>query len=106
VNNLLNVLEVLILRIHDENKDQDKIENLICWRKEWVHQFESPLSVIEKVKMANRVSSMTFYKSFVDSKQRNRKAPKIFPNKMNLYTLKGFDKTELMKILNYDVRII
>lgn len=74
----------------------------ICWRAEWIHQFESPLSVIEKVKMANCISRSTFMRAFGGSNKRVQPSPINSLKKRDLYSLRGLNEDTLMSILSFD----
>lgn len=69
----------------------DKDDHCFTWNNNWIHPFESPWGVIEKIKHANFISTNEFLRVFGNEKVKKIKG-KIGDSHRNLLTLEGINE--------------
>ncbi|MDF9841235.1 MULTISPECIES: TniQ family protein [unclassified Paenibacillus] len=73
------------------------------WRNEWVHEYETPWSIFEKLSFANRVSRDDIFKLSGNSIERNKINPKKGDRKIDLFSLRSFDESILEMIFGLNL---
>ncbi|WP_123040519.1 hypothetical protein [Cohnella candidum] len=75
----------------------------IAWRREWIHPYETPWSVFEKLILANRVERNELLKTFGSEGVQGIKNHIIGDRWRELRELRGFDSAALRTALDYDL---
>ncbi|MEK4058513.1 MULTISPECIES: TniQ family protein [Paenibacillus] len=73
------------------------------WRNEWIHEYETPWSIFEKLSFANRISRGNIFKFAANSFEKNKNNPKKDERKIDLFSLKSFDETILETIFEVNL---
>ncbi|NOU87075.1 hypothetical protein GC102_14980 [Paenibacillus sp. LMG 31460] len=76
----------------------------ICWREEWVHPYESIISIIEKIKVANVIESEDIIRGLGTKILREQRTITTAAKNMDLYTMQSFDDELFMYYTNYDLK--
>lgn len=72
------------------------------WRKEWIHQYESPWGIIEKFRFANVLNENDIFELFLEVNKRKTKL--ITKNQRNLIKLEELSSESMEQILGIDLR--
>jgi TniQ len=76
----------------------------ITWNHQWVTHYESPWSIIEKLKYINQVSTEDVFNLFGNIKSRNNKTKSWGGYLRNLYTLEGLDDEQIKTTLGLSLK--
>jgi hypothetical protein len=74
------------------------------WKKEWLLPYESPWSIIEKIKFTNKVSTRDFLKIFGTAENTNIRSGFIGKRKRDLWGMEGIDDKLLSKDLGFSIK--
>lgn len=59
------------------------------WRNEWIHEYETPWSIFEKLSFANRTSRRNIFEFVANSIEKNKKILKKMNEKLIYSPLKA-----------------
>lgn len=76
------------------------------WRKDWIHEFETPWSIFEKLSLANRVSREDILKFFGSEEVKKIKNQIIGNKNKELFYLNGFDEFMMNQIFDVNIKEI
>lgn len=62
------------------------------WRNEWIHEYETPWSIFEKLSFANRISRGNIFKFAANSFEKNKNNPKKMNEKLIYSPLKALTR--------------
>ncbi|MGC4379222.1 hypothetical protein WD019_20245 [Fictibacillus sp. Mic-4] len=74
------------------------------WRKEWISPYESPWSIFEKFKYANRATVKDLFDLFGTTYSKSLKASNLSQKACNLITLEGLDESLLKKAFGLSIK--
>jgi hypothetical protein len=75
----------------------------INWRREWILSYESPWSIIEKIKSANLVSTRQFLQAFGTERAQKNKVGFLSKQLRELFHLEGLNHILLNETLSYSL---
>lgn len=73
------------------------------WQQEWILPYESPWSIIEKIKFANQISSRQLLQTFGTDMAKKNKVGYISEIHRDLYELRGFNHVHLNSSLGFSL---
>lgn len=76
-------------------EEESRSPKRISWLPEWISPYESPWSIFEKFKYANRATVMDLFELFGTSYSKGLKATHLSQKACNLITLEGLDESLL-----------
>ena len=85
------------------NEDSEQPQQF-AWLPEWISSYESPWSIFEKFKYANRATVMDLFELFGTSYSKGLKATHLSKRACNLLTLEGLDETLLTKAFGLSLK--
>jgi hypothetical protein len=76
----------------------------ICWKDQWINPFESIISVIEKIRIANHVDKSDIIRFLGNEKVRVQTTLTNSEKFLDLYSMEGFDVYLFKKYTSFDIQ--
>ncbi|WP_342561127.1 hypothetical protein NST84_15720 [Paenibacillus sp. FSL R7-0345] len=73
------------------------------WRKEWIHEFETPWSIFEKLSLVNRINRNDIFSFLGNDNVKKLQKHSMGDTRRELFYLSGFNETTLKLIFGIDI---
>ncbi|MHA6251161.1 TniQ family protein [Oceanobacillus sp. CAU 1775] len=85
-------------------EDESITPNKVTWLPEWISPYESPWSIFEKFKYANRATVIDLFELFGTRYSKGLRAANLSQKACNLLTLEGMDESSLIKTFGLSIK--